>query len=214
MYALETKQKFPIDTIEDVVKAEKYFLDYEDQFPLEQKREYCKNLASQQENFSLDPHEKIATYASEDIDESKLKAAISARSVLVEKTAENDSALDKMKDYIGNIETLIKKMTSFDRKNRLDELWDGSLPNPIVSIVCIKKKKPEPELYGDGTDFVSGDAIRNLRWYRELLKDKFSDNFINRFMRSPIHSFKNLPKHEKKILMNIAKTVDNELGKF
>ena len=204
-YALPNKESYPIETMSDAVKAEGYFLQHELDFDVLDRREYCKNLEKRQQELGLNTHTKVAHYAGTKTSTEKLASVISSRAILLDKEA---SSMEELRDIVGNsknVDEMLARLTQFDKKKLLAKYWDNHMPNPVLGLV----KDPRDDTgtmfyYNNGDHPVSKRQIEKLVFKRNMLRQAFSDDWIDLFCKDPCGVFQKLPDHEKTIIARLA----------
>jgi hypothetical protein len=217
-FALQSEEKFPLDTISDVVKAQNYFRDYEYEIPIKHRREYCCNVYKKLREFGLDPNDKVAVYASNSLDPMKLATTITSRKLLLEDLELEKGASEKEKAFkeletivktASNVDDLINSLINFDTNLGLSKFWDTTLPNPILGVVAIEKLGSEvPGLIEIGAARATEDQLRKLARHWMYMKDVFSKEFIEAFKTEGPSAMSMLTGYEKEVLLNMAHSLD------
>lgn len=201
IFALDKDKKFPLNTISDVKKAEQYFVENEKEIPIDVRREYCKNVYGQMNVFGLTPHEKIAAYAG-NIDKDKFKLFLKSREPFIEKTA-GEGLLTAL-TRVGDLDEALRMMIAFDRNNGIDNLWDSSLPNPILGVTTAPAAPIFDIIHKNGDRATMGQ-IERLKFRRERMHGVFSDSFIDSFMENPRAAINTLNDAEQTLLIRMAR---------
>lgn len=99
-------------------------------------------------------------------------------------------------------ERFAEGLAEFDKGMNLDQYWDKGIPNPWYA--TFGQIKTAEYVFTDGNDRVTGSALLRLAQNPLLLKESFSGELVDGFMKNPVVVFDSLPLAQKKIIMRIA----------
>lgn len=213
LYALPSKQKYPLDDYGQVKMAAAYFDEHSRAMPLEDRREYCQNLSKRANALNIPYSNLIASYASDDWGEDEeVKIALDLRRQLLTRDDELNllDRVEAVKEASGlGPEDFTYLLHEFDVRTGLDAHYDQDIPDPYISTFGMSKtaeaKEDDDEAFVIGNDYVTKEDLARLSLTRrENLEKTFGDDFVKEFSKDPGGIFSSLPAQQKKMLARMA----------
>jgi hypothetical protein len=216
-YALPFEERYPLDTIPQVVKAASYFDETGVLMTPVMRHEYCQNMVKRAHALGL-PVSDIAerygsdTYATPE----QIKIALDARrSILTSPLAE--TLLDKVAEALPKVgpEDFAVLLSEFDKMACIDEFWGGDVPDPYFSTFG-KSASAQVSTTDPEASIIVGNEYTTERKLVELATKKhgmvcevFGKDFAKEFGKDPRAIFDSMPHDQKLVLMRMANNSDS-----
>lgn len=201
-YCLPNLEKFPLSSLQDAKLAETYILENERDIPLEYRREFSKNLSSYQKEVGVPVHEKVAHYSSSTLNKEAFESSVISRELL-SPGAEKD--IRAILDSTGDPDKVLEAIINYDRNNSISEYWDTKLPNPVLGIMKTAEED-NPTIYQLDGDLATSTQIKRVAQNRITdLRNIFSPQWVDSFIKDPIPVFESLTDYEKTMIMRMAR---------
>jgi len=202
------KPSYPINTKEQVKKANAYFMEYKDDFTPFERHQYCVKLASRAKSLDVPVDKLVEKYGSKSYATDAGIAIYSRQRLFREGTSER-SLLEEMRDKYASVnpEVMATALEKFDRENNLDLMWGRDIEDPYLSLFGMTKEAEYS--FVDRNRIVSASRLqRCAKEQRDGLIDLFGEDFANEFAEDPVGIFESMPLDKKRIIMNLAASVE------
>jgi hypothetical protein len=202
-YALEGK--YPINTKDDIKKADEYFNKYAGEFNLESKHEYAKNVCKKATELGVITGHNIQKYAAANYGSKiRLEQSLSLRKSLLDEDSNLSEAFDKLASYRDKVEpeTLAKTLYELDKKANIDRHYNGYLMDPYEAVCGMPKVASyiyqKDHIYMTEKDLK--DAVANKE---KILNNYFGDTLVKGLKSEGEAAFIALPDDTKDIIARI-----------
>ena len=213
--------RYPLDGLDQVMAASRYFDTYGRHLRPEDRHEYCRNLVKRAAEIGVPVSDTARKYGSSSLaPRAEIKMAFDQRRLLVQEPGAR-AVLDQLEGLAlaaqpaagvktaGGLDCfeLIGALDEFDQRTGLDVHYDRDLMDPFFSLLGVEKCAAEEFTFAHGNDSVSGPALCQLGISEEkALTQIFGASFAKEFKKDPISIFRSLPIDQKKIVMRMAAT--------
>ena len=199
-------QQFPIDSWDQVKKAESYLRENDRMLDPHVRRECAVKLASRAFEMGYPLDQELRDGGAPDFAEpGHLMAAIEMRKLACDGDEMFLYELFEKRAHMGP-ETYSECLRRFDIENGLDDAWNNQVPDPWRSTFGMDKTASV--VWEDGADRVDEGQLENLAVNgKPLLMKTFTDALVTGFCSDPVGIFKSLPLGEKRTLARLAADV-------
>lgn len=220
--------KYPLDSYMQVKAAAAYFEEWKDHFSIEDRRTFALNMVKRAEELGIPVSDIAKKYGSETLAPvEELKFAFATRRALLT-DAESLKVLNDLEDLVlqvkegsatgvkvaamGHVmtpEVLTETLSTFDQQTGLAFYYETKyVPDPFFSVYGLEKKAAFSETIGNQT--VTADDLEFLAKNRiHLVKGTFDLEMAKEFKDDPVGIYKSLPVAQRKILANLAKSMNS-----
>ncbi len=220
-YALESVQRYPLDTDEQVKAAGPYFDTYYKNFLPSERREFASNLVKRAHALNIAVSADVQKYGGEGFaPEHEIKAAFDARrlelsghpDVLKVLNVVENVVLHRLYKEAGlgvqecSPETAVELLEEFDKYASINHAYDRTVPDPYYSVYGTEKTA-EGSRWSDviATEMVTEEDLDRLsRVGARSVKTTFGEDFQERFLKDPVNVYKTAPLAQKKMLIRMA----------
>lgn len=202
MFEKNGSQKFPIDSWDQVKKAESYLLENGIRMDRPVYRNCSVKLAARAKDLGFPLAERIKEAGATGYAPRNVRAA--ALGFRKQAGADPDF-LNELMVKSAELEPsmYVEVLRRFDIHSGLDRAWGTRVPDPWESTFGIAKEASV--VWQEGADRVTDHELLNLGHNRgEILTDKFTCGFAREFQKDPIGIFKSLPLPEKRLVARLA----------
>jgi hypothetical protein len=200
--------KFPIDSWDQIKKAEAYLMENDCRLAPDVRRECAVKLASRAVDVGYPVDDSIlenGAYGFAPIGE--LVVAVEMRKVAGADVGILHDLMEK-RAHMGP-DTYAECLRRFDIENGLDSSWDNRVPDPYRSTFGLAKTAAV--VWEDGADRVDEGQLENLATnHKDWLKSIFTDSMITGFCSDPVDIFKSLPLGEKRTIARLAADLSSD----
>lgn len=207
-YLFPERQRYPVDTTEQVKTAESYFQKHAVEMPPKRRKMFSKRLVKRANELGVEIEDpSIQKYASDNkAEDADIKLAFEARKEYVdnEKVA---SKLDELYDAREQLPApvLSEALTEFDKRAGIDGHWNSKFPDPYKSVQgnidgSLEKSAAETVTY-QGIQ-ITPDAIQSID--DSTLKQHFDEEQVRELKNNPVTVFESLPSTHKEIVAGLV----------
>jgi hypothetical protein len=197
--------KYPLDTYEQVKTAGAYFDEWHRHFMPSDRHEFARNMVKRADAIGIEVSDLARKYGSNTwAPRAEIKIALDARKTVVDET--HQQVLDKIAGLVGALQpdTYAALLEEFDKEAGITHLYDSDVPDPFYSTYGFQKVAEFSETIGNM--MVSAMDLEYLANKRlSLVKNVFTEDFANDFLKNPVDLYKSLPIEQRKILGNMAR---------
>jgi hypothetical protein len=202
---VDGKPFYPIDTWDNIKTAEAYMLENRRSMEPELRHQYATKLAAKAQKMGYKLASEIQemgspTYAQEE----HMKMAIDMRAVAFPRRSQERAMLDELFEKRADIhpEIYAQTLKNIDLQFGLASGWDNVILDPWSSTFG---KQADTVVWQEGLDRVTASELHNLALnHSQLLRTKFTTDFVNEFEKDPVAFFEALPNPHKKIFARLA----------
>ncbi|MCA8940373.1 MAG: hypothetical protein KDB07_11215 [Planctomycetes bacterium] len=220
-YALvkEGQAYYPIDTFEQLREATRYYSQYEDQFDLADRRQYCTKVAARARLLGEPVPQRMLRYVGIEKDAQAIEVGLYWR----RKHAGAEEIYGRVLDGIASDapyhepEFLVGLLAEFDKAAGLTHLWDQGrgVPNPIASVYkTAMEHGGDDVIWEEGNDRLSSKQLTHFMHTptaRQHLKQMLPSDLVNGLFSDPVDVFSSLPDPHKLMIARLA--TDNYIGR-
>ena len=222
IFALPSRQKYPLDNYMQVKQASVYFDNFYRELEPAERHEYATNLVKRASTLRIPLSSVAEKYGSEDFaPDHELKVAFDARRIAVQhdthlldllSDVEKVARFRMWKEASANrlvafdAPQVVALLVEFDKLAELQYHYDRGVPDPYFSVYGLEKSAQDPD-FSDviGNEYVTeADLKRLARIGATTVKMTFGHDFQEEFLKDPIGVYKSLPRDQKKMLMRMA----------
>lgn len=211
----EGRRLYPIDTMDRIKTAERYFIDHQIRMEPVVRRHYAVKLAAKcdQVGYPLDDVIKEAgarTYAKP----GHIKACMEMRKVAFPMESEDREFLDELFEKRAEIEPQVfaECLNRFDNLSGLDSMWDHTVLDPWSSTFGMQKTANDVVYQEEGDRVTEGDLINLAHNHGGLIDKHFTHDIASEFIKDPLGVFASMPLPQKKIFARMASDVSSSGG--
>jgi hypothetical protein len=224
-YALPDEKRYPLDSYTQVKAASAYFDEYHRMMEPEDRHTFAVHLLQR-----ATPLEIAVSAIAQDYGQTKyasdshIEACLGQRFLLLAPHAEGGQEPVKVASAhaIGLYQGLLtnrpilapdvfaRTLAGIDKIAGLDEYWDQDVVDPFASTFA---KNAEEDATKDalvvGNEYMSLQALRHFVMQKpDVLRRKFSEEFVNEFQADPKGIFESLPMDQKLVIMRIVNSAN------
>jgi hypothetical protein len=209
-FALPHRQSYPIDTTEQVKRAEAYFDTYAAEFELLDRRVFAQALVARGEELGMKVAGAALGYAGTAYGP-YIDTELTARIRGFEGTG-HETVYELLQEKRAEVSPLVmvQMLKEADQKTGADRSYGRpgvGLRDPYQAVYGIKEAKTdkvETYSWAEGTDYVSGMMLSSLASGAANLDDLFGKGFTKQFRNDPVAMFESLPDPQKVVLSRMA----------
>lgn len=220
--------QYPLDSYEQVKAASVYFDEWKDHFSIEDRRTYAINMVKRANELGIPVSDIARKYGAETLAPvEELKVAFAARRALLSDAGAIETLNDlerlvlQVREGVDNgvkvaamghvmtPEVLSETLGQFDQQTGLAFYYETKyVPDPFFSVYGVEKTAAFSETIGNQT--VTADDLEFLAKNRiHLVKGTFDLEMAKEFKTDPVGIYKSLPVAQRKILANLAKSMNS-----
>ena len=207
-FCMEKTASYPIDTAEQVQRADAYFQNHRTSFSPFERHEYCVKLAARAEDLGLEVSDQVKDYGAKTTSP-KVKVAVFQRMRHFREGTSEHGLLKEMMDKCASIrpEVMATTLERFDEMTGMDKMWDNGIPDPYASVFG---KVAEAEWsFVHGNERIDDTRLKLCAKRRlSAIEEHFGEDLALEFKRDPKQIFGSLPLDSKRIIMRIAGQVE------
>jgi hypothetical protein len=202
------RDKFPIDSWDQIKKAESYLLENDCRMDPSVRRECAVKLASRAVDVGYPIHCDILEHGAYDFAPAgEMVAAIEMRKVAGADVGILYGLMEKRASVGPGV--YAECVRRFDIENDLDGAWDSRIPDPYRSTFGLPKTASV--VWEDGADRVDEGQLENLATNgKQVLLGNFSQAFVAEFCQDPVGIFDSMPEPEKRLLSRLASDISSD----
>jgi hypothetical protein len=204
-YALPSLQRYPLDNVGHVKKAQAYFDTYQNQFTPDEKREYALNVVDRASSFGIPCDELLLKYASTEYGTyDELRYGIEAR---LERVTDANQRMELLK-LAASQDTLTPEvycgaLALLDKRAGI--VYDRHTPDPYLSTYGVKVAKEAEFSETIESMLVTESALKQLALTnRKGIAERFGDDVATEFQADPVSIYKSMPLPEKRIIAKLT----------
>ena len=204
-YCIPSQQRFPIDGMDQIKKANAWFVDFWPSLTIDERREYAQNLEKRASAVGiLKVHPMIQKYGGGHYGDS-VKVAVEMRRQYWRDGEAERSLLDGLMDKQASVEPEVfaQALRQFDEATGLDAFWDQQIYDPYLSTFGTEKVA-EWKFSTHGSSITEAQLKDLTLSCREELADKFGEELTAALQKTPTKIFDSLPLPQKRIIMRMA----------
>lgn len=202
-HCLVKEAQYPIDSYEQILKANSFFAKHGSKLHPAKRREFCLNLTKRASELGTPTAEAVQKYAANGWQAPlQVKEQIQKR---MEKVGTQEA-----RDYyrvlftkIGSVDpgVFANMLMEIDEATGLDEHWDNGISDPFTATL---RKEAASFSYTAVQGTVDEEDLMQLKGYRTLLSKAFGEDFADEFKKNPVAVFKSLPEPEKNTIVKLV----------
>lgn len=204
VFALDNK--YPINTKEEVLKADSYFNKYASDFSIENKHEFAKNVCQRATQLGVITGANIQKYAASNYGSAlRLEQSLATRKTLLDEDSPYREAFDKIASYRGKVEPEVfaKTLYELDKKAGIERCYNGHIMDPFDA-VCGGMAKVANYIYQKDHIYMTEEDLKNALSSKEkTLKDYFGDTLVKGLKSEGSAAFTALPDDTQDIIARI-----------
>lgn len=217
-FADPVNQRYPLDSLQDVVEANGWLDKYAAELPPRERRSMAQAICRRSEELGI-PMGKVASAEGH----TKLASLAAVRTQLEMRSTyyapqpgfgkEAAKAFELLKVKVADLhpEVLVETIAGLDHKYGGDRVWGSWLADPWS---CVFEKSADDTkdvttyAYDAGNLHVSGTDIVRLAKHSPEVDRRYGKEFAEQFRADPIGFFDHLPMPEKEVLGHMAHEFD------
>jgi hypothetical protein len=214
-YADPIRRKYPLDSFDDVVEANRYFEKYASEFDPQTRRMMATSIYKRSFELGVPigkrvDEESLSKLASGDA----VRGHLFARSTFYGTTTEAGRMFQGLMSKVGSLhpQVMMEVVAQLDAHFGGIDFWDTHLPNPqdiVFEKTAQDSKSPADYSYDFGTWRVSGTDLVRLARHSKHVDARFGRDFAEQFRGDPTGFFEHLPRPEKEVLGRMAHDLDS-----
>ena len=201
----EGSAQYPIDDMESVDRAIRYFEDNMREFEPSDRHLYCIKVAAAADHFGLPVPEVMLDYASRSrAPDGHVKVAVLSRRRNFHEDAPERALLEQMAKVASAMppEVLAATLEEFDRGTGLHHRWDGAVLDPYLSAFA-REKVASWSFTHDGRT-IDAEKLASVAQDTDRVGGVLGPDVAEGLADSPEETFDSLPNPHKLIIMNMA----------
>jgi len=206
-YALPGLKKFPLDSYEQVKRANVYFEEWGKRMAPAARREYCDNLYKRASDLGVQVGAEICKYgAAGYADPAEIQVAMDVRKLVIS-DPDQLATLDKLAELRPLMEPAVfaAAIEEFDKQAGIDWMYDEHITDPYYSTYGQKLAAESNESIIIGNEYLSDKELKTfVKTKHVVLKKTFGADLADEFRKDPRGIFDSLPLDQKKVVMRMA----------
>lgn len=213
-FCLPTIQRYPIDTVDQIKQASQYFLEHEDTFTPDVRREYAVNFAERARTLQLEVPPEIEKYAGRSYGpEHLIEIGLDSRRLLLDKGTPGRELLEKVAEARQELdpEVFARALREIDRTQDLQRHYDRRVMDPwLTTFGTAKTAEAEEKSWIIGTKKLTSKALKEwTATSNKTLTDLFGPDMAKDFQNDCCTIFDTLPLDQKKLVMKLVNIQDD-----
>lgn len=218
-YALPHLRKYPLDSYTQVKRASAYFDENYKMMPPDDRHTYAVNLLRRAQPMDIGVSKTAEAYGQLSYaPDEHVALCVGHRIHLLEQHADDTDVRRKLASihdsnlYRELLETrhlmtppmFARTLAEIDKIAGLDELWDQDVVDPFLSTFG-KTASDDKDTLVVGNEYMKVcDLERFATSKADLVRKKFSEDFIEEFQKDPVAIFESMPMDQKVVIMRMV----------
>jgi len=225
-YALPGKEKYPLETEEQVKLANDYFGKYLEKFHPVERATIAANIEKRAEQLNMDcgsgwikNYSRRNNYSPEfDVHMKMRKEACAGLKIKIgDKNIDAQEILEKIASQKSDLSPakMMYLIADFDKRACVENLYDKRFRDPIFTVFG-SSSMPNFDLEKVGACQCPADDLKKAVKSKNVMSkiaSTFGEGFTNDFKSNPVGIFESMPKPEQELISGLVKIANNEDGK-
>lgn len=214
-FADPDRQRYPINSFDDVVTANSYFEKYATEFDPVTRRVMATNIYRRSEVLRVPVSKKVASEAMRKLASAEsIRAHLFARATFYGRQSEGGRMFEALMNKAASLhpQVLMETVAQLDHRYGGNLHWGSRIPAPqdiLFPKTAADENNPVDYSYDFGTWKISGTDLVRLARRSGLVDSRFDKEFAESFRQDPTGFFDHLPRPEKEVLARMAHDLDS-----